>query len=200
MENNNRAIFYVNSSHGTLTVDADTGDVISHENFEGGDGLGGIKRFNVDEFKDYYNVRMINGDQDILNFGYWELINGILTYVEPAQDWRDEGMGRFIENNVIPNAINAFWKYVAERMPMCKTGDLAHDLTVNFHEECEKVIRAWYNTNKPSPRKEIKRQAAQAPAVVSLLEKALDELKKFRGPNNPPDWLIDAEKIFLKEK
>ena len=46
-----------------------------------------ITRFDVEEYKRYYNVSGIPGDLYILDLGYWNNDGG---YEKPVEDWRSE--------------------------------------------------------------------------------------------------------------
>lgn len=70
------------SSNGELIVDATTGDVIECNLFPNGEAIDEIKRFDLEEYKDYYGE--IHERIDILNLGYW-----MGCIYEPADfDWR----------------------------------------------------------------------------------------------------------------
>lgn len=76
-----RNLFVINSSHGDLTVDCETGWIVERRpDFT----LNNIKKFDVEEWKKTYPTEVLTGMQvDILDFGYW-LKNG------EYYDWRVE--------------------------------------------------------------------------------------------------------------
>lgn len=82
--------FLIYSSHGELSADVDTGDVVSSMLYVPVDPeakpLLQIARFDVDEWERHYGrppaLRI-----DILDLGYW-LHDG--TYEPPVHDWRAE--------------------------------------------------------------------------------------------------------------
>ncbi len=85
-------VIIVCSSNGNLTINAETGVVTNWEIFEGKGvdrSIGDIAKFNLEEFKKYYNLQEIDlnrySEIDILDLGYW-VKDG--TYEEPEMDWR----------------------------------------------------------------------------------------------------------------
>lgn len=77
------------SSHGTLTIDSQSGDVIRCESDKCNDNcIDKILRFDLTEYRSHYKVSDLPPDGiDILDIGYW---NTDGTYEEPAHDWREE--------------------------------------------------------------------------------------------------------------
>lgn len=80
--------FTVHSSHGTLTVNKTTGDVISCESNEKDPDnyIKDIERIDLAEFKKYWGTP-ITGDVDILNVAYWNKDN---SYDIAENSWREE--------------------------------------------------------------------------------------------------------------
>lgn len=77
--------FTVYSSHGELTVDAATGDVIK---CDGNDYIADIKRFDLEEHKRFNSItEMTQADVDILDFAYW---NKDGSYDTAEDSWRAE--------------------------------------------------------------------------------------------------------------
>lgn len=78
--------FKVFSSHGEITVNADTGQVVEVEVYEGGDPFPAISKFDIDEYKQYHKVQMVADEGiDILDIGYWLQD---MQYSPPDQEWR----------------------------------------------------------------------------------------------------------------
>ncbi len=88
--------FLVFSSHGEITADKETGNVIKIDLTcdckHNEQCINNIKQFDVNEFKMYYS-KEIPESVDILDLGYW-LNNG--GYEEPAHDWREEIRRQFV--------------------------------------------------------------------------------------------------------
>lgn len=80
--------FEVFSSHGTLTVDIRTGDVIKGD--YDGEELKNIIRCDIAEHIKYWNIETIAESVDILDMGTWELIEGEEIYTAAEEDWRNE--------------------------------------------------------------------------------------------------------------
>lgn len=74
------------STHGEVTFDADTGDVLEVERYTSGDELD-IARVDVAEWKRTYPGEHIAASHDILDFGTWDR-NGV--YDGPSLEWRRE--------------------------------------------------------------------------------------------------------------
>lgn len=79
-------LLYVNSSHGSLAVNADTGDVLPDQSTYDGDALRPIKKFDLPEWRGHWK-RDLPESLDILDVGYW---NADGSYEEPAHDWRED--------------------------------------------------------------------------------------------------------------
>ena len=96
--------FYVYGSHGELTVDADTGDVIelmdqTYDSEEYRD----IVRFDVHEWRREYPTEAIEGTgMDILDIGFWTDTG---EYIGPEQSWRDDRKREEIENERLNRAV-----------------------------------------------------------------------------------------------
>lgn len=85
--------FTVFGSHGSLTVNADTGEVLElvHETDEER-GYKNIRRFDVVEWRATYPNEKLEGMQvDILDLGLWEVVDDDNTekYFEPDHEWRN---------------------------------------------------------------------------------------------------------------
>jgi hypothetical protein len=80
--------FFVFSSGGSLKVDIWNGLVIEClTNRSEGNELQRIMRFDLQEYKEHYQVAEIPGDLDILDLGYWNKDGG---YEKPVENWRNE--------------------------------------------------------------------------------------------------------------
>lgn len=79
--------FTVTSSHGTLTVNAETG-LVEKCDCDHCDEycIDNIRTFDLKEYKSFYNVTEMPEYIDILDLGYWDENE---TYEEPAHDWRE---------------------------------------------------------------------------------------------------------------
>lgn len=85
--------FDVCSSHGTLTVNRNNGEVL-HWNCN--EELNHILKFDMVEYLTYHNLKdnsEVPDYVDILDIGYWYFNKG-LKYEEPAHDWREEVKSR----------------------------------------------------------------------------------------------------------
>ncbi|MEP2668928.1 MAG: hypothetical protein ABJH04_08030 [Cyclobacteriaceae bacterium] len=81
-------VVIVYSSNGEITVNKKTGDVVLiTPNGSDDAAFRRIKKFDLDEYKRYYNLECIPDNIDILDLGYWYDNN---EYEEPAMDWREE--------------------------------------------------------------------------------------------------------------
>ena len=80
--------FTVRGSHGTLTVDAQTGTILRDESEYITPDYTDIAGFDITEWKRAYPCERIDGQNiDILDFGYWTT-SGI--YEPPAMEWREK--------------------------------------------------------------------------------------------------------------
>ena len=75
------------STHGTIITNPETGTIIATDIDMCNDNcIDNIDRFDIEEYKQFYNVDKLPGAIDILDMGYWK--DGI--YEEPAHDWRED--------------------------------------------------------------------------------------------------------------
>ncbi|MFA7254342.1 MAG: hypothetical protein WC107_07405 [Patescibacteria group bacterium] len=82
--------FTLRSSHGTITADADTG-VVSYTSLsdEWSDEL--PAKIDVEEWRNHYFGETLQGEHDVLDFGYWytDEKTGELAYSGPDEEWRE---------------------------------------------------------------------------------------------------------------
>lgn len=81
----------VSSSHGQITINYNTGYVISCVGDKKGE-LKKIVKFDIEEYRKYYGK--VHDSYDILNLGYW---NNEGVYEDPCQDWRENREERLSE-------------------------------------------------------------------------------------------------------
>lgn len=93
--------FKVKSSNGELIVCAITGNVIACELVEGGDtDIQKIRRFDIAEWKEFWELDELLPEMDILDLGYWyarstsvynmyEVMGIKNKYEAPCFDWRE---------------------------------------------------------------------------------------------------------------
>jgi len=75
------------STHGTIIINPETGAIIATDIDMCNDNcIDNIDRFDIEQYKQFYNVDKLPGAIDILDMGYWK--DGI--YEEPAHDWRED--------------------------------------------------------------------------------------------------------------
>jgi len=93
LEKSEPSLCAVCSSHGVLTINAITGEVVSinleEPESEEGKDLASIARFDLEEWKGKYQKSELPKSIDILDLGYW-YGNNPEQYEEPAHDWRIE--------------------------------------------------------------------------------------------------------------
>lgn len=80
----------VHSSHGDITINLDTGDVISHNN---NGNYTDVVRFDLQEYFQHYSGEEQNqvNEFDILDLGYWFRDDKLaLVYEAPDHQWRQE--------------------------------------------------------------------------------------------------------------
>lgn len=73
-------------SNGYMDITAD-GTVVKLYDTHGATDYNDIVKFDVEEYKKFYNVKELPTDQDILDYGLWRKDG---TYEEPAHEWRVE--------------------------------------------------------------------------------------------------------------
>ena len=78
--------FTVTGNHGVLTVDAASGEVVALIPFNASTAYAGITRFDVAEWRAYWEADLTGTQLDILDVGYWD--GG--EYVAAEEDWRGE--------------------------------------------------------------------------------------------------------------
>lgn len=81
------------SSNGTVTFDVSTGEVLESEGYgwdEDAQYIASIETVDVAEWRRRYPGEGIDGQLDILDFGYWYRSDGALKYEEPCGAWRQE--------------------------------------------------------------------------------------------------------------
>ena len=76
----------ITGSHGILTVDANSGDVLTLVPFDNSTDYSGITRFDLAEWRSYWDAELEGVALDILDVGFWD--GG--EYVEAEADWRAE--------------------------------------------------------------------------------------------------------------
>lgn len=84
----NKSNINIRTSNGTIEMDPKTGAATKIIVDDGGDKyIAKIEKFDIEEYKKFYNVTELPNSIDILDLGYW-MKDG--TYEEPAFDWREE--------------------------------------------------------------------------------------------------------------
>lgn len=84
--------FEVTGSHGTLTVDCQTGRVLDYQHDDDDSEYSNIERFDLEEWRSYYGKELVSSI-DILDLGFWYYPNKLVrwpVYGGPEQDWRNE--------------------------------------------------------------------------------------------------------------
>lgn len=108
--------FVVESSQGTLEANAETGRVVSNNSHYDGKYRSMQKHaritcFDVGEFCKTYPGRELAGTVDILDLGYWYVMDGANGYSEPEHEWRREfgplAPGGQAAGFVLPGAVAA---------------------------------------------------------------------------------------------
>jgi len=93
------------STHGTIIINPETGTIIATDIDMCNDNcIDNIDHFDIEEYKEFYNVGKLPDAIDILDMGYWK--DGI--YEEPAHDWRKDvaklragiALDEWVEENV----------------------------------------------------------------------------------------------------
>lgn len=80
-------VLTVHSSYGDLSIDANTGEVLTLVPDGDPENLGEIACFDLDEWRKFYGREDLDEEFDILDLGYW-LKGG--TYEPPEPTWRNK--------------------------------------------------------------------------------------------------------------
>lgn len=76
-------IVTVSGTEGKLTINPETGQILART------GYVFIQEIDTKEYKKKY-PHSEREDVDILDVGYWEIIEGVVSYTPPYESWREE--------------------------------------------------------------------------------------------------------------